>query len=170
MPDAPGSIISRSPRFFPRKDKSSPSSLELSRTILADVDARVIAVGWGMSGTVSRADLLDAEAIFAASGPGTDVDLCAYADASALEALAKGGYVVSGLLNVYARVLSDEDLAIMGQESSEVQVVGVTPDRVEEFIHVSASGFASWSLAHSPRDTRPHRNLEVRHASVLCSR
>lgn len=98
-----------------------------------------------MNGAVSREDLLGAEAIFASRGLGTDVDLCPYADASALEALAKGGYVVNGFVNAYARILSDEDLMNTGGKSqaSEIEIVGVTPDKVEDFIRASASGFAS---------------------------
>ena len=97
-------------------------------------------VGFGMSGKVSREDLIAIEALYSSKDVAVEVDLCPYADATALQALALGEYAVNGFVNVYARAITETDL----QEtySGEITISCVAPDRAEDFVRCSVEGFA----------------------------
>ncbi|KFY09321.1 hypothetical protein V492_05523 [Pseudogymnoascus sp. VKM F-4246] len=108
-------------------------------------------VGFGMVGKVEKVDLETAQELYSSKGIPTEVDLCPYADASALHTLASCGYTVNGFSNIYARELTDTDC----QESDEsgILISVVTRDRVSEFVRCSSEGF---------RDTgRPSMLLET---------
>jgi hypothetical protein len=93
-----------------------------------------------MSGKVSREDLIAIEALYSAKNVAAAVDLCLYADATALQALALGGYAVNGFVNVYARTITETDLQEI--DSSGITISCVTPDRAEDFVRCSAEGLA----------------------------
>jgi GNAT superfamily N-acetyltransferase len=107
--------------------------------------------GWGRAERVSEKDLLVVEDLFAKNGVDTEINLCPLADPSAFQVLASRGYSVIGFINVYVRVLTDEDL-------KEVKVEGASTSRVPA---ERVQEFPSWSVA-GYRDTRkPELLLEA---------
>jgi hypothetical protein len=96
-------------------------------------------VGFGMNGKILREDLIATEGLYSTKPVATEVDLCPYADATALQALALGGYTVNSFVNVYARSVTEADL----QEacSRGITASRVTPDRADDSVGCSAEGF-----------------------------
>ena len=85
-------------------------------------------VGFGMSGPVSASSLIEIEILFAREGMQTNIALCPYADPTALNVLAERGYGISGFINTYAKLLTDEDV----KEGLKENVNGVEVFKIED--------------------------------------
>ena len=95
--------------------------------------------GWGRAGRVSEKDHLIVEDLFAKNGVDTEINLCPLADPSAFQVLASRGYSVIGFINVYVRVLTDEDLKEAKVEG--IVISRVPTERAQEFPSCSVAGY-----------------------------
>ena len=98
-------------------------------------------VGFGMSGPVSTSSLIEIEILFAREGMQTNIALCPYADPTALNVLAERGYGISGFINTYAKLLTDEDVKEGLKENvNGVEVSKIEDGRSEAFVRASFEG------------------------------
>ena len=106
-------------------------------------------LGLGMRGPVTINDIREIENLHLAANLSPTVLLCPYADPSALQSLAVGGYGVDSFLNIYARFLHDLPVEIDATESPEysfgydTKVCRAPPTDagMEAFIQSSVTGF-----------------------------
>lgn len=110
-------------------------------------------VGFGMGAAVAGADLAKFEEAYHRRGLAVEVDLCPFADPSALTVLAKRGYSVNAFSNTYFIDLGIPDR--MANRIPDRRVRPMRDDEVEETIAASVAGFAAQD------NPRPARLLEA---------
>jgi GNAT superfamily N-acetyltransferase len=99
-------------------------------------------VGFGMSGPVSASNLIEIESLFAREGIQTNIALCPYADPTALNVLVERGYGISGFINNYAKLLTDEDAEEDLKENvNGLEVFKIEDGKSEEFVKASFEGY-----------------------------
>ena len=98
------------------------------------------AIGVGMSGPVTPAELDRLEAFFWDRGSPALIDLCTLADASLLGMVAERGYVVREFSNVLARRIAPGD--DFGGASAGLEVEAVSAEEIPEWGHLMIRGFS----------------------------
>ncbi|MES2068751.1 MAG: GNAT family N-acetyltransferase [Pseudomonadota bacterium] len=99
--------------------------------------------GFGLGAAVSEDELAALEATYAAHGLATEIDLCPYVDAAALQLLARRGYTVNAFSNTYVKPLGDECLelpAASGMPGVELELV--TAANAGSFFAACVAGFS----------------------------
>jgi GNAT superfamily N-acetyltransferase len=107
--------------------------------------------GAAMAGPLEEGALRAVEEEFAALGVSTEIDLCPYADASALSLLAARGYRVNAFANMYWLPLSEQPAAI--ELTDGVAVRQVQAPEHAAFVEWSAAGFGAQPKPR-PRELR----------------
>ncbi|GGC67778.1 GNAT family N-acetyltransferase [Undibacterium terreum] len=109
--------------------------------------------GFGLGSSIPETDLLALEAAYARLGLATEIDICPYIHADALQLLAARGYVVNAFSNTYVKVLGD---SLNGSPpDSGVQVETVTAANSEDFVAACIAGFSLQT------HTRPRALLDI---------
>lgn len=96
-------------------------------------------IGFGMEGTASSEDLVEAEIAYSNLGLDTEVSICPLADETALKVLVERGYKANGFINNYARAITAEDLHYVPVPG--VEMIRLPADRAHEFATVSVAGY-----------------------------
>jgi GNAT superfamily N-acetyltransferase len=112
------------------------------------------AVGLGLHGPVSQAELERIEQFFHNCNTPTKLDICPLADESLFELVKHGGYHLEGFLNVLACSLTDD---VAPAKQSEIQITRAKPEEAELWIRTTAQGFTEV-------DDPPQRDL----ANAVC--
>jgi len=97
------------------------------------------AIGLGLRGPVSGADLECVEQFYLSRSALPRVDLCPLADPSLLDLLNRGGYRLEEFYSVLACPLSDNAMPV--SLPAEVRVGQARPEEAELWIHTTAQGF-----------------------------
>lgn len=108
------------------------------------------AVGLGLHGPVTRADLEDVEQFYLSRQAAPRLDLCPLADPSLLDLLNQNGYRLEHFFNVLARPLSDSDIS----PSIELRITQAMPEEAELWIRSTAQGFTG-------KDNPPQADLDI---------
>ena len=108
------------------------------------------AVGLGLHGPVTRADLESVEQFYLSRQAAPRLDLCPLADPSLLDLLSQNGYRLEHFFNVLARPLSDGDISL----SIEILVTQAMPEEAELWICTTAQGFTE-------NDNPPQTDLDI---------
>jgi len=95
--------------------------------------------GFGMAGPVSNEEFSVVENLHSKMGIKTEIDLCPFVDASALQILASRGYAVNSWINSYVRIIAEGD--VYDGEYSGIKISRMTPERLDEFSTISLAGF-----------------------------
>jgi len=102
------------------------------------------AVGLGLSGPVTRADLKSVERFYAGCGAPPRVDLCPLADPSLLPMLKLGGYRLEQFYSVLVRALTED--AVPAPLPAEVRISQAGPTEAELWITTVAQGFGDQEI------------------------
>lgn len=114
------------------------ASLEIAGgcAIFAGIDSPLTqAVGLGLNGGVSEADLDKMEAFFRSRGARVAIEICPLADAGFVEMLSARGYRIAQFDNVLARSLAGVEIVITPR------VRRATPDEADLWAHTVGRGF-----------------------------
>lgn len=103
------------------------------------------AIGLGLNGPVSAADLDCLEDFLHSRGASTAIEICPLVDISLYQELAKRGYHLAEVSNVLVRELSSEDVIEMPElapRSPAVTIRSAAPDEADLWTLTVARGFA----------------------------
>lgn len=93
------------------------------------------AVGIGLGGTVSKAEMTSLEAFFRTRGARVTIDLCPLADSSLLEALGERGYRATEFNNVLVKRLARAEIVLTPR------IRRATPEEADLWSHTVGRGF-----------------------------
>jgi len=113
-------------------------SLEIAGgcAIFAGADSPLTqAVGIGLAGPVSEAEIVTLEAFFRSRGARVAIDLCPLADAGLLEALGGRGYRVTEFNNVLVKRLAGTEIVLTPR------IRRATPEEADLWAHTVGRGF-----------------------------
>lgn len=108
------------------------------------------AVGMGLHGPVTRADLEGVEQFYLRRQAVPRLDLCPLADPSLLDLLNQSGYRLERFFNVLARPLSDDDVS----PSIKIRITQARLEEAELWILTTAQGFTG-------KDNPPQADLDI---------
>jgi len=110
------------------------------------------AVGLGMHGPVTQADLDQVHEFYRRLHAAPGLDLCPLADPSLLDLLNQNGYRLEHFFNVLARPLSDGDAAV--PLPAAPRITQATPEEAELWIRTTAQGFTG-------KEDPPQADLDI---------
>lgn len=96
--------------------------------------------GFGLGAAASEDELVGLEAVYAAHGLATEIDLCPYVDAAALQLLARRGYTVNAFSNTYVKLLGEHHAELPAVAGVEVELV--TAANAGAFFAACVAGFS----------------------------
>ncbi|WP_394781542.1 GNAT family N-acetyltransferase [Undibacterium sp.] len=96
--------------------------------------------GFGLGAAASEDELAALEAAYAGLGLATEIDICPYIGADALQLLGARGYVVNAFSNTFVKTLRHG--STQTPPVSGVQIVGVNADNAEVFFSACVAGFS----------------------------
>jgi len=108
------------------------------------------AVGLGLHGPVTCADMEGVEQFYRSRQAAPRLDLCPLSDLSLLDLLNQNGYRLESFFNVLARPVSDGDMS----PSIEVRITQAMPEQAELWIRTTAQGFTG-------KDSPPQADLDI---------